>query len=389
MELGNRVLVVDDERTVCESVRKVLSRQGLPVDQASSVEEGLRRIEQGADYAAVIVDLVMPRVGGEELLKIVKDRKPATSVVIMTGYASIESAVRATKLGAFDYITKPFTPDELREVTRKAIKRHQEAQSGAAPVPPAPPKGKIDVDLPFDETELESNTSRLYAETVTHTDVPVGARGLPKNYCVKGEMVCKRLERQGIPCEDECPILARRRRLEASEQPRAEALATDLIDIDMPFSAQEVAEATSPEYVACLGRFGMPIAAHWTKTEEARAERKVLVVDDEVVVCNSVRKVLARKGYQVDETDDGGEALRRLQKVPYELVILDMVMPKMNGIDVLREIKQRQPETSVIMITGYASIDSAKEAIRLGASEYLPKPFTPDELLRVAESVAA
>lgn len=388
MERGNRILVVDDERTVCESVRKVLTRQGLPVDQAYSVEEGLRKFEDGGDYAAVIVDLVMPKAGGEELLKVVKDRRPDTSVVIMTGYASIESAVRTTKLGAFDYLTKPFTPDELREVTRKAIDRHQETQGFEPVEEKAPEAHKIDIDMPFDQAELEAKTSRRYAETIRKSDIPVGRRELPANYCAKGEMVCKRLERQGAVCEGECPILRRRSRAAAkAEAPRTTS--NRAIDLDIPFTAEEIAEYTCPGYVESLGRPGMPYAARWPEVDEEILQR-VLVVDDEPIVCNSVRKILAREGFQVDETDDGHEALRRIQEGPYQLIILDMVMPKMNGIDVLRQIKEQHPNANVVMITGYASIDSAKEAIRLGATDYLPKPFTPEELVRAAaEAIAA
>jgi DNA-binding response OmpR family regulator len=384
MEIGSKVLVVDDERTVCESVRKVLTRQGLPVDQAHSVEEGLSKIEQGGDYAAVIVDLVMPRAGGEELLKVVRGRNPETSVVVMTGYASIESAVRSTKLGAFDYLTKPFTPDELREVTKRAIQKHIEVQNPPEAAQKEPRPHNIDVDLPFDAAELEAQTSKQFAEATRRSDLPIGRRSLPESYCVKGEMVCKRFERQGRVCEGECPILTHNTPRAAS-QPRVSANA---IDVDLPFSAEEVAEYTCPGYVHALGRLGMPMPTRWPEVD-AEILRRVLVVDDEAVVCNSVRKILSRQGYQVDETDDGREALRRIEDTPYELIILDMVMPKMNGIDVLREIKERKPRANVVMITGYASIDSAKEAIRLGANDYLPKPFTPEELVRATQEAIA
>lgn len=389
MERGSKVLVVDDERAVCESVRKVLTRQGLPVDHAYSVEEGLEKIEGGGDYAAIIVDLVMPKTSGEELLKVVRGRNPQTSVVVMTGYASIESAVRTTKLGAFDYLTKPFTPEELREVTRRAVQRYIEVQTLPEVDDEEPKAHNMDVDLPFDAAELEAQTSKQFVETIRRSDLPIGHRPLPESYCLKGEMVCTRFERQGQVCEGECPILAPNSPAAASEQPAPAPVSTEQIDVDIPFTAQEVAEYTCPGYVHSLGRFGMPMPARWPKADD-EALRRILVVDNETVVCNSIRKILSRQGYHVDETDDGQDALRRIEQAPYELIILDMVMPKMNGIDVLRQIKQRNPQINVVMITGYASIDTAKEAIRLGATDYLPKPFTPEELVKAtSEAMAA
>jgi len=382
--MGNRVLVVDDERTVRDSVEKVLSRQGLTVDQAESVEEGWQKIEDDGGYAAVLLDLVMPKVGGEQLLEMLRERSLTPNVVIMTGYASIESAVKTTRLGAFDYITKPFTPEELRQVTDRAVRSFQEIQGGQHMK--VEEKDSIDVDLPFSERELDAQTSRVYTDHLNRSDLAPSHETLPANYCVKGGIACKRFQKQQGACEGECPIQARKQRKTAS------ALAVqvrDYIDVDMPFSASEVEEYTSPEYVAALGRSDMPVVARWPKPDEELL-RKVLVIDDEPVVCNSVRKILSRNGFHVDETDDGRDALRRITTGDYEVVILDMVMPKMSGLDVLREIKTQRPDTNVVMVTGYASIESAKESIRLGAADYLPKPFTPDELLRATtEAVAA
>jgi DNA-binding response OmpR family regulator len=304
----------------------------------------------------------------------------------MTGYASIESAVRTTKLGAFEYITKPFTPEELREVTDRAIKNFQSLDTPDTVATKKAADDKIDVDIPFSATEVDAQTSRKYTDHLTRGDIAPSQETFPPGYCVKGNMVCARFKKQNGACEGECPILARRQRKTA---PVLTFGVEDSIDVDLPFSLKELEELTSPEYVTALGRCGVPLAARLPKVDEDLL-RKVLVVDDESVVCNSVRKILTRRGYQVEGTDDGREALKRIRRSDYDLVILDMVMPKMNGLDVLKEIKTRRPETRVVIVTGYASIETAKDAIRLGATDYLPKPFTPDELVRTAsEAVAA
>ena len=111
----------------------------------------------------------------------------------------------------------------------------------------------------------------------------------------------------------------------------------------------------------------------------ARAKR-VLVIDDEKVVCNSCGRVLEQEGYEVSLTTDGHVGIERASREKFEVVIVDLRMPGIGGKDVLRMIKQNNPETRVIVITAYSSIATAVEMMQLGAVDYLPKPFTPKEL---------
>ena len=115
----------------------------------------------------------------------------------------------------------------------------------------------------------------------------------------------------------------------------------------------------------------------------SKREKRVLVVDDEVSVCKSVKKILEREGLKVDEALSGREALDKLEKKPYGVVITDMMMPGIGGMDLIRMVKEKRPEISVIMITGYATIKTAVKAIKFGAFDYVPKPFTPEELTGV------
>jgi len=107
---------------------------------------------------------------------------------------------------------------------------------------------------------------------------------------------------------------------------------------------------------------------------------RVLVVDDEAVVRNGIQRVLEKKGMDVRTAGTGMEALNLLEKRPFDLVLLDIRMPDMDGISALRKIRVRRPEAAVIMITGYPTIDSAVHCIKLGAVDYLVKPFRLDDL---------
>ena len=106
----------------------------------------------------------------------------------------------------------------------------------------------------------------------------------------------------------------------------------------------------------------------------------VLVVDDEKTVCNSCRKILTQEGYNVDVALSGEEALSKVKANGFDVVITDWKMPEIDGLELARRIKSENPDIAVILITGYPSLDTSIEAIRSGVSDYVPKPFTPQEL---------
>jgi DNA-binding NtrC family response regulator len=119
---STKVLVIDDEQIVLDSVKRILAAEDYEVDVSLSSREGLdRAIEK--PYDLVLTDIRMPEIGGMRILRDVKRAKPAVPVVIITGYATVQNAVQAMKLGATDYVEKPFTPEQLIDVVRNALDR--------------------------------------------------------------------------------------------------------------------------------------------------------------------------------------------------------------------------------------------------------------------------
>ena len=115
------------------------------------------------------------------------------------------------------------------------------------------------------------------------------------------------------------------------------------------------------------------------------ASAKILVVDDEEIVCLSCQRILTEEGYEVRTYLSGPEGLKLLSEEPFDLAIVDLKMPGMDGMEVLQAIKRDYPQVPVIMITGYATVETAVEAMKSGAFDYLPKPFTPDEVAVVVK----
>jgi DNA-binding NtrC family response regulator len=113
---------------------------------------------------------------------------------------------------------------------------------------------------------------------------------------------------------------------------------------------------------------------------------RILVVDDEEIVIRSCLRILGDDGdCEVEAAQDGLEALKKIEDSHYDVLVLDIMMPRMDGLEVLRRVKETHPDIDVIMVTGLSQIETAVRSMKLGAFDYLPKPFDPDELKLVVK----
>jgi len=565
MNERRKILVVDDEKNICENVKKILSKQNYEVIQAENAQEALEKMARES-FSLLLSDMVMPGMNGLELLKQVKKEWPLTKSLIMTAYASTDTAVKAMQLGALDYITKPFTPDELRDIINLAVGD----ELTEAPVAQEEKEkiNTIDIDLPFDAEEVAKYTGEDYVKTLGRSDMPVVEVKKPENYCEMGQMGCDIFAKLGKTCKaglkkQECPQKTAKKG-KSAKKARGPAV-KKLVGIDMPFDYEEVAALTGPEYVHNLqsnefaflpyeqlkasmekgqtaaearkqsqkeenihhrdaafpfdaeevarytgqdyvntlgpsdmpvveakkpenycemGQMGCDIFAKLGKTckaglkkqecpqktakkgksakkargpavktligvdmpfdyeevaaltgpeyasnvsfdgtavplyetlkknveqmmqqktadtestestesnvtqfpQTAGGKEKILVIDDEPNISNNLKRILGKKGYGVDLAVAKDEALEKIQANTYDLVLLDLKIPGVQGMELLKAVKKHVPEAKVIIITGYASIETAKESARLGITDYVHKPFTPDEIRHATEN---
>ncbi len=548
MGKAEKILVVDDELQICKSVEKILAKSNYQVTHACSAQEAIEKLAKES-FSLLISDIVMPGKNGLELLKMVKKEWPLTKAVMMTAFASTDTAMKSIRLGALDYIPKPFTPKELRSTVDNAI-------SGKLVEAAAPAKERdlidvIDIDAPFEAKEVIEQVGEDYAKMLGRSDMPVVEVKLPAalpNYCEVGSMVCDIFKKLGATCKagiktDECPQKKAKksapkpqgvdtRRLVGIDQPFSyddvvsvtgpqyaqqlgregvayvpyEVLKKDMaarlkadsaqMDVDLPFNRKEVEQYTDADYTVRLSRSDVPVvevkvpesmpnycevgsmvcdifkklgatckagtksgecpqlkskkakpaaaspavddrkrigpdwpfdyaevaaatgadyvrrlsmegsivmpyeelkrnmAALRRQSAEADSPRaaqalntgRILVVDDEVAVNNNIRKILAKKAYRVDQATSRQDALEMIQARPYALVLLDLKIPGVNGLELLAAIREQQPTAKVIIITGYASIETAVAGARMGVIDYLPKPFTPEEIRHATEN---
>lgn len=547
------IMVVDDEAGICRNVEKILTKSNYRVTCATSAREALGRMA-AESYDLVLSDIVMPEMNGLEFLKSMKTKWPLTKAVMMTAYATTNTALKAIRLGALDYLPKPFTPDELRTMVEQALTgKLIEANVSSAERESIT---VIDVDMPFDPAEVARYTGEAYARTLGPSDMPMVEIQSSKpleGFCEVGHMVCDIFKKLGASCKagtksGQCPQLkaGKKKAAKAEEKvdtrtligidqpfnyeevrsvtgaqylnylrtdgvaiPTYEELKANIerldlanrIDVDVPFDREEVAKAVGETYARQAGPSDLPmveivatqplegfcevgamvcdifkklgatcksgtksgacpqkkakkrgaaepavdadtrwligpdlpfdfrqVAAVAGNTyidrlaydgavqmpyEELKAnyqellaqdqanrenagqkqtvadQNTVLIIDDEVAVNNNIRKILAKKSYVVDQASSKKEALAKIQANPYALVLLDLRMPGVNGLELLAAIRSAQPKARVVIVTGYASIDTAKEAARMGAVDYLAKPFTPSEIRTAAERAIA
>ena len=556
MEKTAKILVIDDERRICHNVKKILSKNNYEVTHAESAQDALDKMATES-FSLMISDIVMPGMNGLELLKLVKNQWPLTKALMMTAYASTDTAVKAIRLGAMDYIPKPFTPDELRskvglalageltevsfteeekeaievidadmpfetdevakytgddyakmfgrsdmpivevpkpealehfclmgdmvcdifkklggtckgglktsECPQKKAKMRKAAaaakekkfdarkligidqpfdyeevaavtgpeyvanmgQDGISFLPYEEVKKNvarlmkkniIDVDAPFDADEVAKYTGEVYAKSIGPSDMPVvevpTAETLA-HFCTMGDMVCDIYKKLGGTCKGglktlECPQKKAKMRKAAAAAKEKKFDVRKLISIDQPFDYEEVVTVTGPEYVANLHNSGVSVLPYEELKKNAvlmmekepehppvtdypdlpaePAYKNILVIDDEVTVNNNIRKILAKKGYHVDQAVTKAEALDKIGSRTYKLVLLDLRIPEVKGLELLKAVRDNNPATKVIIITGYASIETAVESTRMGAIDYLPKPFTPAEIRNVTEN---
>jgi len=443
MNTPERIMVVDDEKGICQNVEKILAKNNYEVICALSAAEALERLKTES-FDLMISDIVMPGMNGLELLKQVKTGWPKTRALMMTAYASTDTALKAIRLGALDYVSKPFTPDELRTVVRKAMAgdlvqaRTSEKEIEVINV--------IDIDMPFDGDEVAKYTGEEYVKTLGRSDMPVIEVRIPdklENFCAVGDMVCDIFKKLGGTCKAGnkshlCPQKTGKKsagsQKTAKGPDRSKWIGIDLpfnydevvsvtgpeyvahlgsngvsfvsyeelkknvgrmtgkpsgnIDVDMPFDRSEVAKAAGDDYADTLGPSDMPVVVVKVskKGKVAAAGRSALVIDDEVAVNNNIRKILEKKGYRVDQAISREEALEKINESSYPVIMLDLKMPGVKGLELLQSIRERRPEAMVVIITGYASIETAVETARMGAVGYLAKPFTPDEIRGAADN---
>jgi len=115
---------------------------------------------------------------------------------------------------------------------------------------------------------------------------------------------------------------------------------------------------------------------------------KVMVIDDEPIVGKRLKPALEKSGYEVEVYETGSNALKRIEEKDFDIVVTDVRMDEVDGMDILARVTAKAPRTKVIIITGYATIELAREALTKGAFDFIAKPFKPNDLREIIQKAA-
>jgi CheY-like chemotaxis protein len=165
-----------------------------------------------------------------------------------------------------------------------------------------------------------------------------------------------------------------------------------VIDLAVRMGARRMAQARARQARAAVLQTSVRVeysgeAKSLKRVEVPDASARILAVDDEPVVLDSLRRILVLAGYSVDTVESGEEAIGLVQRHDYDFLFTDLKMPGMDGIEVVKAVKHLRPDIDVAVITGFATIESAVETMKYGASDYVQKPFTVDELTEFASKL--
>ncbi|MFC1813995.1 response regulator, partial [Thermodesulfobacteriota bacterium] len=410
MDEKMKVMVVDDELIIRESLFSYFRKYGHEIETASSGVEALDKLKK-APFHVLFVDIKMPGMDGMELLEKVKDEYPETMVVIITAYGSIESAAKAMRIGASDYLLKPFKPDQL-SLTIERISHQRRLIS------------EHNIQKVVMQQEKLASIGRLSAGVAHELNNPLttiltSAMLIQEEFC-PDQSVCMELQivigealrcrkivrslldfaRQTEPAKElcdindivgECLVLTQKQAAFNDVKLVAE-LPGDLplVYVDKGQIQQALinlilnaVEATDPggKITISTTTFLQRFFSWYGVSAQARKDFRILIVDDEEIARTNLEHILKKEGFHVVTAVNGAEALDLLSRQPYHLMLTDIKMPGMDGVEVLRRARQDYPDLCVVMMTAYATVETAVEAMKIGALDYLLKPFDLDTLV--------
>ena len=344
------VLIVDDDPLVLAGFHEVLLREGFDVTAVSSGREAIVQM-RGRPFDVILTDMLMPKVNGFEVLRNALETLPDAVVIMVTGHASVRSAVEALRQGAYDYLIKPCEDEELMFRVRMGIER-------------------IYMRRELRSKEIDSEKMKAIAQTAVTVNDQINT---PLNVILNS---AEYIRMKTLP---ESGDLQQSLDFIGQEVSKIKSVIQRLARIADP-QIRDYAGGTA--FMVDVDRSGQRDAEGFP---DAIGKRRILIVDDEQFMVHTLAKILELMGYDVLSALGGQEAYDLVLAQPVDLVVSDLHMPDMNGLELLTSIKTHNPEIPVILITGYGVENARAVATAWKADGFLGKPFKITELKSVIE----
>lgn len=362
-----RLLVVDDEEVICQACRRIFTRQGFEVETYLDPREALAKATE-QDYTGILLDIKMPVMDGIEFLEKLRQVKPEVPVLIMTGYPSIPNAAAAIRLGAADYITKPFTPEEITQ----AVQRMLSVRQLAVPEPaeqPQPPSLQPEGFLFFDQSwfQLEADGSACVGAVLPGLQGQrIAALHLPKI----GEVVYQGLPLAGVRVGEKPWTIMR--------APLSGVVAA--VNEELAKRPSLLAEDPCGQgWVACLctTRF---------EEEVGRCRRRsVLLVNADASTGQMQRDQLVSLGCEVTWIASRDALAEAMPRIDSESVLFwDAASLGEEGPTLLGQVKSVAPGAKIVVLASAQTPETAYR--RQGIFYYAVEPFADKEIIEILDA---
>jgi len=433
MRKGTYILIVDDDIEMLELLKKILEGRGYKVTTAQSGKEALEKLKERVPHL-IILDIIMPEMDGYEVCQRIRN-DPVLKylpIIMLSVKDGIADEIKGWRMGIAEYITKPFNIEELLTIIDTIISRTY-LELDANPLTKLPGNNTIKEQInrcirdkrPFAVCFLDLDNFKAFNdyygfdkgdEAIKLTgDVIIDVIhniGDEKDFIGhiggddfvvitdpgKVDIICQEIIKK---FDNVIPNLYskkdRQRGYIISHNRKGEKEEFPIMTISIGVVSNKKRNLTHLAQVSSIGTelkeyaktfFGsnyivdkrMSEKKDIKKSDQLLEKEKILLVEDDKNISTILSMILNKEGYQIITVESGASALTEIEENSFKVVLLDIKLPDMSGLEVLKRIKGRDPNTVVIIMTGFSSMEWAIEALRYGAYDYLEKPFDIEKL---------
>jgi DNA-binding response OmpR family regulator len=376
MNAKGRILVVDDEKVVCDSCARIFGRRGFTVDTSIDPRNGLE-MAGNKDYSAILLDVKMPDMDGLQFLGELRKANRDVPVIVITGYPSIKDVTAAMKLGACDYITKPFTPDEIAQTVTRFVMEDEPAAGAAASITEAATMAVPEVEPWVAAPEDYRFLDEAWLQLGEDGSVRVGF------FLSRGEMMAiesARLPQLGDVVYRGLPLAVftagNKRRVIPSP------VSGELIEVNQTLAGHPVSEWGYPCRECWIARLR---PTDLEKDVAACNTRNVLVASADEGRAAQQRRELIDQGCKVRIARSLEEVEQGLRSEECNVVVLDAASFGEAGPEMAKKINDSLPEAKVVVIGGPgSSLEAAYRANKI--FYYAVEPFEDQEIIDILEA---
>lgn len=432
MDTKSHILVIDDDISILELLKSLLMTQGYEVTLAQSGQEALEKLKETIPHL-IILDIMMPEMNGYEVCKRIR-KKPTLKhlpIIMLSGKGDVADEIEGWRIGIDEYIVKPFNTEELIAIIASVIYRTY-LGIDANPLTKLPGNNSIREEInnciehknSFAACFIDLDNFKAFND---HYGFDKGDEAIK----LTAGVIINAVHEIGVEEDfighiggDDFVVITHPDRVEAlcreiiekfdeaipdlySEQDRQQGFILSLnrkgekeefpiMSISMGVVTNKKRTLTHLAEVSTIGSelkeyaktfFGSNYIVDKRKEEkefspedEILKKESILIVDDNMDICTILSMSFKKEGYRIITEQTGTGALSRIKEGSFNVLLLDIRLPDISGLEILKAVKQTAPETIVIIITGHGSIEVAIEALRYDAYDYLEKPLDVEKV---------